>query len=164
MSASTVSKPVSAYGHAKTLQVLRAVERLGGSAGYLKYLSELNKPKAPPKLLTRSDAPAEGALVSFVAALFYGWADVMTLSSNHTTTLEGWGFGVMDAEVYGEVMLNVSWDEMLSGPMDYGCGGVGAEGGILVITFTRNGRELGQITSGGVVTGVGAFSGTCTWR
>ncbi|KAG8679606.1 hypothetical protein FRC09_018847 [Ceratobasidium sp. 395] len=163
MSASTVSKPVPVYGPAKTLQALRAVERLGGSAGYLKYISGQDKPKTVPELPVRDDATVGTATIDFTGAYLYSWADIST-SSGHSTKLEAWGFGVIRADVAGKLTLNTTWDDMLNGSMDFACIAGGAMFGEVSITFTRNGSTLAQIVSLGPVTGLDKFSGTCTWR
>ncbi|KAG8697127.1 hypothetical protein FRC09_008059 [Ceratobasidium sp. 395] len=163
MSASTVSKPVPVYGPAKTLKVLRAVERLGGSAGYLKYLSEQNKPKAVPELPVRDDSTVETVLVEFISAVLYSMAHVTT-SSGHSTTLEAFGLGLLVADVSGSLTLNTTWDDMLDGPMDFVCTGGGENFCALTIIFSRNDTNLAQIITVGEVEGYGNFSGTCTWR
>ncbi|KAG8708772.1 hypothetical protein FRC09_001034 [Ceratobasidium sp. 395] len=162
MSASTVSKPVPVYGPAKTLQALRAVERLGGSAGYLKHISGQDKPKAVPKLPVREDSTVEVVTLEFVAALFWSWANVST-SSGHSTKLEAWGFAVIDNrdELSGSLTLNTTWDDMLNGPMDFVCS---QDCSAMTIIFSRNGTSLAQITTVGIVQGSGSFTGTCTWR
>ncbi|KAG8688392.1 hypothetical protein FRC09_012935 [Ceratobasidium sp. 395] len=161
MSASTVSKPVPVYGPAKTLQTLRAVERLGGSAGYLKHLSEQNKPKAVPKFPVCDDSTVGTATIDFHSAFIYGWADIST-SSGHSTKLEAWGFGAIEADMTGTLTLNTTWDDMLNGPMDFLCGGGGKDA--ITITFSRNNSDLAQIVTLGTAAGIGMFSGTCTWR
>ena len=143
--------------------MLKGIEKLGGLAGFQKWLAQPRTSLAATSSLSDANWPNSTAITGdFWAALVYEGLD-LTTSDGHSGSGKAWGVGIGGFDGVG-VLVFSDWNTLLSAENTFYVEAAGDEAGAITVQFTVNGNLEASATFVGEAFGAAVgISGSFNW-